>query len=689
MASPRKLEMTALLGLFLQAAFVLACFVLGRSSDSRAVEAEFWYLVPGLLVWLLVLVHGRQRRLAMQEEEEKERLKQTRLSAEIFEETELDSMRAGAGLLIFEKYFVPVLSIVLSGGLLFLAYRSFSSLRGPAPRIAQVVAVAMVMVFVSFLGYLIGKYAAGLAQNRGFRLLRAAGGYVLGNVIAAMLIAIAMAMYYFDVKWAETAIAYIIPAVMALVGLEILLNLLLDIYRPRVPGQETRPPYDSRLLGLFAEPQGVFHTLAATLDYQFGFKVSDTWFYKFMQRAIIPLLLIQLVCLWLLTLIVVVNQDEVVFIENWGKPYVSGADAAKGVKATLFEPGVYVKAPWPFGVARHVPAFRVQTVEVGKIRNEGVKPSDAPTLSQDFILWRETHIDPREGYEVSFLVPSTAQVTEGEQQGGAEATPAVPDVAPAAGSQAAGPGTPGTAGDAPARAVHAPRVNLARLDARVYYRVKRGPDGRIDPDAAFTYVYRQTDIQQHIEKLAYRSICRLAASEDFLRWVAQDRARSAAAFRSLLSEAIDKAGLGLDVMDVTVSAVHPPAEVAADYESVVAALEGREALIYQGQQEAINTERSAEALAGEMTRDANGYSQALKVTSQRDADYFQVALTAFRKAPDVYVMRTYLDIVEDALVGQKVYVVPSAPSEVQIIDLQEKLRTQMLEDLNIMEGQPK
>ena len=682
MAAPRKLEMTALLGLVLQGAFALSCFVLGRVSGSRAVQAEFWYLVPGLLVWLLVLVHGRQRRLARQEMEERERLKETRLSAEIFEETELDTMRASAGLLIFERYFVPFLSVVLSGALLFLAYRTVQGLWGGSWKVAKPSAVAMGMVFISFLGYLIGKYAAGLAQNRGFRLLRAAGGYILGNVMAAMLIAVAMAMYYFDIKRGETIMAYGIPLVMAMVGVEILLNLLLDIYRPRVPGQETRPPYDSRLLGLFAEPQGVFRTLAATLDYQFGFKVSETWFYRFMQRAILPLLLIQLLSLWLLTIMVMVNQDEVVFIENLGKPYVSPADAAKGAKGTIFGPGLYLKAPWPFSVARHVPAYRILSLQVGKIRKEGVKPG-APGLTQDVILWREAHINPQEGYEASFLVPSTAQIRQ-EKEEEAETPSGDATATPAAAADAEGL----TDLAAAQKKAHIPRVNLARLDAQVYYRVKRKPDGQIDENAAFAYLYRQSEIQQHIEKLAYRSICRIAASQDFLKWIAEERGKTAAAFKELLRDAVDQAGLGVEVVDVTISAVHPPSEVASDYEAVVAALEHRESLIYQGQQEAIKRERSAEATGEETVREANGYSQGLKIMARGDAEQFLVRLGVFKLAPQVYIMRTYLDAIDDVLVGQKVYVVPLAPSEVHVIDLQEKLRPQLLEDINVMEGQP-
>ncbi len=161
---------------------------------------------------------------------------------------------------------------------------------------------------------------------------------------------------------------------MALVGIELVLNLVLDIYRPRVPGQERRPPYDSRILGLFAEPQGVFKTVASTLDYQFGFKVSETWFYHFMEKAIVPLLLVQVASLWLLTSIVVVDPSEVVFVETLGKPYLAQQDQQKGLNATLLQPGFHLKWPWPFGTARHVPAYETQSIDVGRSTRKGSSP---------------------------------------------------------------------------------------------------------------------------------------------------------------------------------------------------------------------------------------------------------------------------------------------------------------------------
>jgi hypothetical protein len=51
---------------------------------------------------------------------------------------------------------------------------------------------------------------------------------------------------------------YAIPWVMIVLGAEILLNTILDIYRPRVAGQYAQAAFDSRLLGLVNEPAACF-----------------------------------------------------------------------------------------------------------------------------------------------------------------------------------------------------------------------------------------------------------------------------------------------------------------------------------------------------------------------------------------------------------------------------------------------
>jgi regulator of protease activity HflC (stomatin/prohibitin superfamily) len=473
-----------------------------------------------------------------------------------------------------------------------------------------------------------------------------------------VLIAVAMGLDYFEVTVVERIVTYVIPAVMTVVGIELILNLVLDIYRPRVAGQERRPPYDSRLLGLFAEPQGVLKTVAATLDYQFGFKVSDTWFYQFMERAIVPLLMVQVASLWLLTMIVVVDPNEVAFIEVLGRPVATAEDAEVGIRATAFQPGFHLKWPWPIAFARHVPAYDVHSVEVGKMYVDEMAAQETREMMEDnVILWTEPHILPGKGYEVNFLVPSTAALEE-------EVT-VVPEASEAAILEG--------------QTLKAPEVNLARLKGLVHYRVHLREDGSVDPDAAFTYCYRQADIERHMERLAYRALCRVAASQDFIRWMAEERQATIDKFRALVEEAVEREELALDIVYAGIPVVHPPESTAPAFERVVAAMEEREALRYEGELEYARAVQGARALSAELISAAEGYAGRMLTNAEAERDKFLVQLQSYEKAPIVYTFRTYFDTLERVLDGMKVYVLPTGGSEVQIIDMKQRLRPQLLD----------
>ena len=126
--------------------------------------------------------------------------------------------------------------------------------------------------------------------------------------------------------------------VLGLVAAETLATLVFEIYRPRVKGKVGRPLYDSRLVGLLAQPEGLVATAAQTLDYQFGFKVSETWFFLFFRNAARWMLLLQLGALLLSTCVVFIEPGEQALLERFGKPLAGGA---------VLGPGAHLKLPWP------------------------------------------------------------------------------------------------------------------------------------------------------------------------------------------------------------------------------------------------------------------------------------------------------------------------------------------------------
>ena len=649
----KKLEHTALLGLGIQVAFLCAGFALYSVSGSTAVYAEIWHMIPGLIVWFTVLLHGRQRRLAAEEREELEELKKARLSEELFEETELDTMRARTGLRIFEKYFVPALSILISLSLGLLAYYVIAGTwpRVGAAEVQKPAVVGVGMLFITFVGFLIGKYCAGLAQEKEFRLLRATAGYILGNVAVGLLITLSMGAMHFGIRWPERVLTYVIPILMGLLALEIILNLVLDIYRPRVPGQQPRPPYDSRLLGLFAEPEGVLRTVASTLDYQFGFKVSETWFYRFMERAIVPLIVVWLVTLWLLTCLVVVHQNEVAFIESFGRPRLKSADKADGLSASVYEPGYYLKLPWPFEVARHVPAYQTHRIELGKIRfEEGERPpqpeQQTPVMTNpNIVLWTERHIEPQEGFEMEFLVPSPAE--------------------------AAG------AGDDREDARGLPW--LTRATAFVQYQVKRREDGTIDPAAVWRYYYHHAGAEKMIRHLAYSQLSQIAASQDLQAWMSGERNEFNRRFKVKLQNAVDRHELGTDIVAAAVPMVSPPPEVASAFQSVYGAVQEKQATIAEARANAKEMVEEAKAEAVKRTAEAESYRYRVTELADAQAERFGTQASAYERAPEVYRYRKYLTALERLLLGHRLYLLPVDQDRVQILDLQERLRSELLE----------
>ncbi|MBS3764402.1 MAG: hypothetical protein KGZ25_13975, partial [Planctomycetes bacterium] len=414
MPHKKKVETTALFGLFLQLVFVGIAFALYYKTGqaSKALLSEVWFLLSGVLVWIMVMAHGRQKRRAREEREEMEELKEKRTSEEIFEEQELDRMRAHTGLRIFERFIEPGFSVLLASILGFLCFwnvqdvvtaEEIGSIENPLAAVAG-------MAVISFFGFVMAKYVVGLAHDSRLRLLRAAGSYLMGNVVGSLLLLLTMSLYDFGIELAEFVAAYVVPGVMGLISIEILLNFILDVYRPRVPGQEHRAVYDSRLLNLAAEPGDILQTVATTLDYQFGFKISETWFYRFMQKAIVPLVLMWLFLLWLLSGLVVVDRGEVAFIECFGKPRLRAEDKKKGVKATVYGPGYHLKWPWPIERAPRIPADRIYREEIGRLyydedfggdkmpeepmRPEGPEGEIQTMTDPNIILWKELHVDP-------------------------------------------------------------------------------------------------------------------------------------------------------------------------------------------------------------------------------------------------------------------------------------------------------
>src|SRR5262249_24197752 len=107
--------------------------------------------------------------------------------------------------------------------------------------------------------------------------LRPGASSLLLGAYVCLIVAVTLAGSWSGVPKVDLFVAQGLSLLLGLLAIETLIALVLEIYRPRVKGKIGRPLYESRLTGLLAHPEGLFTTAAQALDYQFGFKVSETW----------------------------------------------------------------------------------------------------------------------------------------------------------------------------------------------------------------------------------------------------------------------------------------------------------------------------------------------------------------------------------------------------------------------------
>src|SRR5665213_2693391 len=386
----RNLQKNGLVNLAVAVLIFLAGFGVTVFSGSLAGQAAAVFLGLGVLV---TFISWFQMRL-----EENERLEKLELDelarnrgASLFETKDGGSFPAQTARLQFEKYFVPgfaVLVLLLAAGGAWLLW-SWSGKTTAVLNGANATAALSLFAIFALLLFLFGRFSVTIARLENHRLLRPGASFLLAGAYVCALTALGIAGVEAKFPRADFWVARGLCLLLGAMAVENLLTLLLEIYRPRVKGKVGRPLYESRVVGIFAQPESLFTTAAQTLDYQFGFKVSETWFFQAAQKNLAVLLLIQFAVLLLSTTLVFIDVGEQAVREHFGRPV-----------ATL-GPGAHFKWPWP---ADKIYRFRTEQIQSFAV---GYTP-DAQTAAANVILWTVSH-----NKEENFLVANRAAVTTG------------------------------------------------------------------------------------------------------------------------------------------------------------------------------------------------------------------------------------------------------------------------------------
>jgi regulator of protease activity HflC (stomatin/prohibitin superfamily) len=648
----RRALTAAVSGLVIQIALLVATGLTALWGDSQALYAAAWHMLGGLPIWIVLALVYQQH-----ESERAQRLAAEKLgdggrsTAAIFGNLSDDLDAARGRLDRLYRYGLPLVSglvavHLLAAGCTLLYFHMAASVRAASGAVSMPASVQglaagcdpvgllFVTAAIAFTAFVSARWISGYARQRSWQLLRGGASYLMSCFVVALLLSAgAAAVAIADDQRVFGWLAIAIPAVMILVGVEILLTSLMESYRPKVPGEIPRPAFDSRVLGLLTAPESLGRVVAETISYQFGVEVSRSWLYRLLGSAVTPLTALGIGVLLALSCLTIVGPDE------RGIPLRFGRMAGDPLP-----PGLHLKWPWPIETTEMHPVGQVQEILVSSDLTGQSRNAQA-------ILW---------------TTDSDRESLIGQE-----------DFLAAPGPSTDGAGSTG--------------VSLVSADVIVQFSV--GDLRR--------FLLGSVDHRQILKLVAQREVSQYFASHDIDDLLGGGRTAAGAALEAAIQDRLDKAELGIDVVGVAVTALHPPiGKVSRAFHSQIGAVQQRETSIQQARREAVkqlarvagsvdlsmriddairrfdalrSAGDAAQAAAGEQEIDrlladargeaaelvhaARAYRWSRAVGERASSERFTGELLAYEASPVYYRTRRFLEVLAEGLTGRRKFVI--------------------------------
>jgi len=543
----------AVLGLVIQTVMTVALLVYAFLANDHAAMTVVIYSAMGLPVWLSLAIVFDQHRRERVEAMEAETLAEGVGSSSVFESDGGEFRVAKSRLSAMYRFLLPTMSVLVGGGLVAVGFWRLSGARDLFPLdmfgkpTMPVWGLGLGSV-IAFVGFIFARYVSGMAKQAVWQNLRAGAAWAAGTALMGLLLAAAAALHLARADVFSRYILVIFPAVMILLGLEVFLNLLLNLYRPRRAGEVPRPAFDSRVLGFVAAPDKIAESISEAINYQLGFDVSSTWFYRLLSRSIGRLVVLGVAVLWLLSCMAVVQPHERGLVLRFGR-----------VVQDNVGPGLHFKLPWPIDRVE-IPADTRKNergrVEVIGYTATGVRTVNLGTLppadDKKAILWTNEHARD-EVYQIVQASPGDA----------------------AQDASSSGDGT----------------RDLAMVSAEIPLRYA------VSDVMLFEELAPVEFREDLLRSVAQRVIVEYFTSTNVDQILGGDQTEISRELRRRVGEAFDNLnpdpatgkprGAGVEILFLGLTDVHPPKDAAANFERVVQAEQLRQASIEAAEAEAI------------------------------------------------------------------------------------------------------
>ena len=580
--------------------------------------------VFALLFSAASFIYGLLATSSAQEDEEKlllaKRMESRALNVE--EDVRFTAGRSFANYCRFAPFALAVISALIMGALLWNLNgklngefsAKLAEMHG-SPIHTALIAAVMMMVCV-----FAGAFYVGQSRAPHFRWLRSVGAWLLMGFVSMLLVAVSAVCYANNLVKVDGVCSLVLFWIFAVLGAEFVISFIVEFYRPRSL-VEVRPVFESQLLALFTEPGGVMRNIASALDYQFGFKVSGTWLYHFVERSFFPVLIAWAAVLWGFTTLHEIEANQIGIKETFGK---RGSE--------VLQPGIYWTLPYPFGTVRRFNCDELQRIYIGESEKSADKRTATPV-----VLWTNQH-------------------------GGADE----PFVVAVSGNESANRRVVGSnAGDA--------SISFVRMAIPIEYRIRK--------DQILLYAYENAQPVKVLQMIGEQVTAEYLAGATMDELMSHGRQQAEKTLKQRIQKLADANKLGLEIVRVGIMDAHPPVEkVAPAYQEVISALEQKETEILKAKAYAGSVLPEAEASAFEIVSGAKSYSERIKTVAAAEKDRFKAQLRAYLTMPRMFTLNAGLEVLEEDCKNIRKYVVSSGlQDEVYQINLETRERLDLID----------
>lgn len=485
----------------------------------------------GCLAWLALAITFDQHRRERIEALESATLGDQGVGSVFGQSSDQEFKPAARRLAAMHRVFLPIVSLVMAFGYIgfgvwrLLIGKDRLGFKVPTQHLEWGLAIC---VGLAVAGFFIARYVAGMSRQKVWANLRGGAAVAGGSAVTAFVIGVGHLVDLMGPDVVSRTLQVVVPGLMILLGGEVVLNFLLNLYRPRKAGETPRPAFDSGIMSLVAAPDSVIKSIGDAVSYQLGYDVKGNWFFQLVSRLVAPLVGVGLLVIWLLSAFAVVEPHQRGIVTRFGK------------LMREVGPGLHMKWPWP--VERvEVPVY-LQRDERGRMKEVArtatgirvVQLGSTPSSKPGPVLWTNEH----GGGEV-FEIVQPSRFGETAQAGGEVAQVAM-------------------------------ECTLAYCVGDVSKFEQFAPD--VEREDIIRTV-AQREVMRHMAHLSVDDVL----GTDRVKLAAEIRSKIEAALAALNQDTTGKSlGAGVQVVSLTIGKLHPHKDVAPSYEKIVIAEQKRQ-----------------------------------------------------------------------------------------------------------------